>query len=198
MFEVIDAWVFTWIIVPMLIFVARILDVSIGTLRLIFIAKGYRMIAPLLGFFEVLIWLIAIRQILQHLDNWACYIAYGLGFAAGNYIGMLIDQHLSLGKVVLRVITKINAAEITASLREEGFGVTEVSGEGKAGPIKILFSTLNKKDLNNAIKIIHGFNPEAFYTIEEVASVKEGYFKKPVRRRFIPMISPFSMARKGR
>jgi uncharacterized protein YebE (UPF0316 family) len=196
--EIIDPWVLTWIIVPTLIFVARIMDVSIGTLRLIFIAKGYRFIAPLLGFFEVLIWLIAIRQILHHLDNWACYFAYGLGFATGNYVGMLIDQKLSLGKVVLRVILKEGAEKITMELREGGFGVTQVSGDGKSGPIKILFSTINKKDLKQAVDIIHKHHPSAFYTVEDVATAAEGYFRKPLRRPIIPMISPFAAARKGK
>lgn len=198
MTEFFDSWAFTWIVVPLMIFVARILDVSIGTLRLIFIAKGYRMLAPILGFFEVLIWLIAIRQILQHLDNWACYIAYGAGFATGNYVGMVIDRKLSLGKVMLRIILKTGADQVVSALRQEDFGVTVVAGEGKSGPIKVLFSTLSKKDLDTAIKIIQKYNPEAFYTVEDVASAKEGYFRKPVKRPIIPMISPFAIGRKGK
>jgi uncharacterized protein YebE (UPF0316 family) len=111
---------------------------------------------------------------------------------------MLIDQKLSLGKVILRVILKEGADKITPELRGEGFGVTEVSGEGKSGPIRILFSTVNKKDLSNAIEIIHKHNPSAFYTVEDVATAAEGYFRKPLRRPIIPMISPFAAARKGK
>ena len=90
-----NSWVFSWCVVPLLIFVARIMDVSIGTLRVIFVAKGYRIYAPILGFFEVIIWLLAIRQILNHINNPMCYLAYGLGFGVGNYVGIRLDERLS-------------------------------------------------------------------------------------------------------
>jgi len=86
------SWTFQWIILPLLIFLARITDQTIGTLRLIFLSKGYRLIAPLLGFFEVIIWLVAVSQIMKHLDNVMSYVAYGAGFAMGNYIGMTIER----------------------------------------------------------------------------------------------------------
>ena len=87
-----DTWFFTWILLPALIFLARILDQSIGTLRLIFLSKGMKYIAPFLGFFEVIIWLLAVGQIMQHLDNWLCYVAYGAGFAMGNFIGITLEE----------------------------------------------------------------------------------------------------------
>ena len=98
---IMNEWYFTWVVIPVLIFLARILDVSIGTLRLIYVSRGYKTLAPVLGFFEVLIWLAAIRQIMQHVDNPACFLAYALGFASGNYIGMWISEKLSIGKVLL-------------------------------------------------------------------------------------------------
>jgi uncharacterized protein YebE (UPF0316 family) len=198
MHEMIDSWLFTWVIVPALIFFARILDVSIGTLRLIFISKGFRMLAPVLGFFEVLIWLVAIRQILQHLDNYMCYLAYGLGFATGNYIGMVLDEKLSLGKAILRVFSRTNVEDMAASLRNEGYGVTEVAGEGRTGPVKILFSIVNKKDINDAVNIIHQYDRAAFYSIEEIGSSGEGYFRKRAKRPVIPVMNPFSFWRKSK
>ena len=101
-----DSWSFQWIILPLLIFLARITDQTIGTLRLIFLSKGYKFIAPFLGFFEVIIWLLAVSQIMKHLDNVMCYVAYGSGFAMGNFIGMAIEQKLSLGSVIIRLILK--------------------------------------------------------------------------------------------
>ena len=89
-FLVPGTWIFTWVLLPILIFFARILDQSIGTMRLIFLSKGMKHIAPFLGFFEVIIWLLAIGQIMQHLDNWVCYVAYGAGFAMGNFIGITL------------------------------------------------------------------------------------------------------------
>ena len=92
-----DGDTFTYVILPLLIFLARIADVSIGTIRIVMVAKGQKMIAPILGFFEVLIWLLAISKIMQNLDNWVCYVAYGAGFATGNYIGMIIEEKLAMG-----------------------------------------------------------------------------------------------------
>lgn len=86
---------FAYLVLPLLIFFSRITDVTIGTIRIVMVAKGQKKIAPILGFFEVLIWLIAISQIIQHLDNWICYFGYGAGFATGNYIGMIIEEKLS-------------------------------------------------------------------------------------------------------
>jgi uncharacterized protein YebE (UPF0316 family) len=124
-----DSWVFTWIILPLLIFIARIGDVSIGTLRLIFISRGFKFYAPLLGFFEVIIWLLAIGQIMQHLDNFMCYIAYGLGFATGNYIGIILDEKLSLGTLLVRIVPKKDPTELIMRLRDEEFGASLVDIE---------------------------------------------------------------------
>ena len=110
-----DSWVFTWVVLPVLIFLARIMDVSIGTLRLIFVSRGYKYYAPMLGFFEVIIWLLAIGQIMQHLDNFLCYLAYGLGFATGNYIGIYLDEKLSLGTVLIRIVSKTDTSGLIAS-----------------------------------------------------------------------------------
>jgi uncharacterized protein YebE (UPF0316 family) len=100
------AFVYSWVTVPLLIFSARIIDVSIGTLRVIFLSKGYKKLAPILGFFEVIIWILAVTQVMKHLDNYFNIFAYGAGFATGNYIGLLIDEKLSLGLVMIRIIFK--------------------------------------------------------------------------------------------
>ena len=95
---------YTYLLLPLLIFCARIIDVSIGTLRIIFVSKGKRNIAPLLGFFEVLVWILAISEIMQNLNNWVCYVAYAAGFAAGNYVGMIIEEKLAIGILIIRII----------------------------------------------------------------------------------------------
>ena len=96
---------FAWVILPLLIFFCRICDVSLGTIRVIFIAKGLKYIAPAIGFFEVIIWLLAIGQVMNNITNVACYIAYGGGFAAGTLLGMTVEERLSLGTVIVRVIS---------------------------------------------------------------------------------------------
>lgn len=169
-----DSWVFSWIILPLLIILARIADQTIGTLRLIFLSKGFRTLTPVLGFFEVIIWLLAVSQIFQHLDNWLAYIAYGLGFAIGNYIGIVVEQKISLGSVIVRIVPKYDTSELISYLRDNNFGITSVNAEGSRGPVKVIFSIIKRKDINNFVSIIKRFNPNAFYTIEDVRAVHEG------------------------
>lgn len=174
--EFFDTFWWSWVVLPLLIFFSRILDQSIGTLRLIFVSKGYKKIAPFLGFFEVIIWLLAVAQIMKHLDNPLCYIAYGGGFAMGNYIGIILEEKLSIGNVILRVIPKKDTKALINHLRENGFGVTSVKAEGAKGEVDIVFTIIKRKNIRNAIEIINQYNPNAFFTIEEVKAVKDGYF----------------------
>jgi len=173
-----DPWFFTWVILPLLIFFARIMDQTIGTMRLIFLSKGMKYIAPFLGFFEVIIWLLAVGQIMQHLDNWLSYIAYGAGFATGNFIGMLLEEKLSLGTVIIRVILSRQSPELIEELKSQNFGLTLVDAEGSKGSVKLVFSIIRRKELPNFIDTLHRFNPNAFYTVEEVKSANEGIFRK--------------------
>lgn len=173
-----ESTLFSWVILPVLIFLARIGDQTIGTIRLIFLGKGYKHLAPLLGFFEVIIWLITVSQIMQHLDNVLCYIAYGGGFAMGNFIGMTIEERLSIGTVMIRIIPKSNSQELVSKLRENNYGVTTVQAEGSQGQVDIIFTIIKRKDIDHAATIINQFNPNAFYTIEDIRSIKEGIFRQ--------------------
>ena len=173
----------TWVILPLLIFSARIIDVSLGTIRVIFIAKGMRVLAPLLGFFEILIWLVAIGQILQNLTHWVNYIAYASGFAMGNYVGMLIENRLALGSVILRVITKQHSEELAQALNEKNYGVTSVDAMGRYGPVQVMFMLLARHDVADVVDIIHQHSPKAFYSIEDVRYVTEGVFPQRVENK---------------
>ncbi|HUU75148.1 MAG TPA: DUF2179 domain-containing protein [Methanoregulaceae archaeon] len=175
--------VFAWIILPLLIFFARICDVSLGTLRVIFISKGLKYLAPLIGFFEVIIWLLAIGQVMNNMTNVFSYIAYGGGFAAGTFIGMVVEERLSLGTVIIRVITKRDAAKLIAHLRSAHYGVTSIDAVGSTGNVKIIFLIVKRQNLGEVIDMIKRFNPHAFYSIEDVRSVAEGIF--PTKRGFL-------------
>jgi uncharacterized protein YebE (UPF0316 family) len=181
---------FTFIILPLLIFSFRIVDQSIGTLRLIFAAKGLKKLAPFFAFFESFIWLVAIGQIMKHLDNIYCYIAYAGGYATGNYLGILLEEKLSIGTVVIRVIPKKDTSELIQYLREHNFGVTVVPVDGMMGPTKMLFTTIKRTEARHVIDIIKQFNPTAFYTIDEVKVVSGGYFDKK-GRSFLSILNPF-------
>lgn len=179
-----DSAIFAWVVLPVLIFLARISDQTIGTVRLIFLSKGYKHLAPFLGFFEVIIWLITVGQIMQHLDNVLCYIAYGGGFAAGNYIGMVIEEKLSIGNVIIRIIPRKDSQNLIAELRHNHYGVTSVEAEGSKGRVDIIFTIIKRKDADHVISIINDFDPNSFYTIEDVKAIKEGIFR-PVKKNSI-------------
>ena len=103
----------------------------------------------------------------------------------GNYIGMLLDEKISLGNVIIRVITGSDANELVCHLREHTFGLTVVDAKGSMGPVKVIFSIIKRKDAAQFISIINEFNPHSFYTIEEVRSINEGVFRTSSRRSFI-------------
>ena len=165
-----------WFVLPLLIFCARVCDVSIGTLRLIFIGRGLKYIAPVLGFFEVIIWLVAIGQVMSNITNFVSYIAYGAGYATGTLVGMLIEERLSLGMVIVRVITIQESGLLVQRIRDEGYGVTSIEGEGSTGPVTIIFMTIKRSALSQVVEIINSYQPGAFYTVEDVKSVTEGIF----------------------
>ncbi len=192
------AFVYPYIILPILIFLARITDVTVGTLRILFISKGYRFIAPLLGFIEVLIWITAMKEIMQNLSNVVTYIAYAGGFAMGNFIGMIVENKLSLGLVAVRVITD-NATEIAQALDKKNYGITVLEGEGNEGKkVKIIFSILNRKHLDDVLGIIKEYNPMAFYSVEDIRTVSDtGIFPLQQSRRE-KLFKMFRPHRKGK
>jgi uncharacterized protein YebE (UPF0316 family) len=173
---------YTLLIIPLLIFVARVLDVTLGTIRVIFVSKGLKYLAPVVGFFEIIIWLMAIGQIMNNLNNPACYIAYASGFAMGNYVGIMIAEKLSLGVALLRVITQKDATELIQSLSSKKYGVTSVDGQGVHGKVSIIFTIVPRKEIQKVVDIIKKFNPKAFYTVEDIGFVEEGIF--PLRKNW--------------
>lgn len=159
---------FDFLVVPLLIFCLRICDMTLDTLRIIFMTKGLKRIAPIIGFFEILIWIVAITRIMQNLNNWVCYVAYAGGFATGNYIGMMIDEKLAIGHELIRVITKGDATELADVLRADGYGVTTVKATGMQGEVGIVYIVATRKNQKQALKTIQQYNPNAFITIQNI------------------------------
>src|SRR4030065_2947253 len=129
-----DSTLYVWVVLPMLVFFARVTDVSLGTLRIIFISRGKRNLAPMLGFVEVFIWITIVSQIVSHAHNILAYLAYAAGFAAGAYVGMYIEDRLAIGTQIVRVIVQKDSKELTDNLHAAGYGVTCVDGQGPSGP----------------------------------------------------------------
>jgi uncharacterized protein YebE (UPF0316 family) len=168
--------VYAWIILPLLIFLARVADVTLGTLRIIFVSRGKRRLAPVLGFFEVLIWVIAIGQLVQNLGSPTSYFGYAAGFAAGNFVGMLIEDRLAIGTLIVRAIIPVGGDEVMQRLHDAGFGVTGVDGHGSSGPVKLVYVVVKRKHIKHVTSLIHSVYPKAFLTIEDVRSTEEGIF----------------------
>ncbi|MFC2080450.1 DUF2179 domain-containing protein [Bacteroidota bacterium] len=167
-----DTIYFDYIILPLMIFIARIFDVSLDTIRVIMISKGFRKFAPYIGFVQVLIWIITITRIMENLDNWLTYVAYAAGFGMGTFVGMWIEERIAMGNELLRVVTRLPADELVQVLREKGFTVTVVEGRGRDGEVGILFLALKRKVLNDAIALVKKYNPQAFYTVEDMRFVR--------------------------
>jgi uncharacterized protein YebE (UPF0316 family) len=186
----IDTPLFTYLILPLLIFIARITDQTIGTIRLIYAAKGFKYLAPIAGFFESLIWLTAISQIMKHLDNFYCYIAFAGGFAIGNFFGIYLEQKISIGVVLVRVILQKYEMVLGENLKAAGYGFTLMDAVGREGSVKLLFSTIHRRDLKKYLKIVHEIRPNAFFTVEDIRQVKGNIFEKTKRISIFSRINP--------
>ena len=174
--------VYAWVILPLLVFGARVMDVTLGTLRIIFISRGRRKLAPLLGFFEVLIWIVVVSQIMQNLHSPLSFIAYAAGFATGNYVGMWIEDKLAIGTLIVRVIVPQEASQLMTQLHDAGYGVTSIDAHGTTGAVTLIYTIVKRKDLYDVMTIIQNTYPKAFTSVEEVRSTHEGIFPQRARR----------------
>lgn len=165
--------VFDYLIMPLLIFCARVMDVSINTLRIMFVLNGKKKVAPILGFFEAMIWLLAIGQIFQNINNPMSYVAYAGGFAMGTFVGMTIEEKLALGRVLVRVITPEPMPELIDYMKEKNFRFTSVGAEGRYGKVNLLFTVMKREVLKEYVEKVKTLNNNAFYTIESVRRVSE-------------------------
>jgi uncharacterized protein YebE (UPF0316 family) len=194
----INSDLFSYFVMPFLIFLARICDVSIGTLRIIFVSKGKRNIAPFLGFFEVLIWITAISKIMQNLDNYFNYIAYAAGFATGNLVGMIIEEKLAIGIQMIRVFINEKGMELVVLLNRNGFGATTVEAHGAKEKIHMVYTIVHRNEMERVLEVINTFNPRAFYTIEDVRAVNEGIFNPRKENTGFPFANILREWRKGK
>ncbi len=151
-----------------LIIIARIADVSLGTLRTVFVVSGYRMISLVIGFFELLIWVVVVSKVIGTMgDNWLYSICYALGFALGTYIGMTVEQHLAVGEQVVRIFTR-QGQKMATVFRAAGFGVTVFDGEGRDGPIQLLFIELPRRRMKRLETWLEDLDPHCFYIVDDI------------------------------
>ena len=165
-------------LLPIIIFFGRIVDVTLGTLRIIFVSKGEKLKAPIIGFFEVFIWVVIISQILSRANDMVAYLSYAGGYAAGNYVGILIEKRIAFGIILCRVYTNKPGHSLLNLLSLKGFGATMVHGTGSINEVDIIETVFDRKQLKQVSSIILSFDKDAFYVIEDVRTRSRGVFPK--------------------
>lgn len=170
--------VFNYLLLPLLIFLARVADVSLETVRIIFVSKGYKFISLFIGFFEVLIWLTAINQLLSDLSNFWLYLAYAGGFAIGTWAGIWIEDKISLGHAMVRIIIRKNSKKLINELNKNHYQLTVLDGQNgdEETDVKMIFSVIKRKELKKMFEILKRINPKAFYTVEDIRSTRQNEF----------------------
>ncbi len=167
--------VYPYIVLPLLIFFARVADVSLGTIRIIFISKGFKLLSFVVGFFEVLIWILAISQIFSDLTNPWLILAYALGFATGNYVGICLDEKISIGNSMIRIIIRKNSKKLIGELKKKGYQMTVIdgqSGDQETG-VKMILMVVRRKEIKKIFELIKKINPKAFFTVEDIRSTRK-------------------------
>lgn len=160
----------------LLIFLLRIVDVSIGTVRVIYTIRGHRAVAASLGFIESLVWIYAISRLVATVGQSPVHmLAWAIGFSTGTALGITLEQWIASGSALLRIISLEKSTEVLARLREIGFGVTAIQGEGRRGPVLILFVLSPRKRVKGVIQEIETIDPDAFMTVEPVSHSLGGY-----------------------
>jgi uncharacterized protein YebE (UPF0316 family) len=181
-FFVISPEIYALVILPLLIFLARVADVSMETIRVIYISRGIKYLAPVIAFFEIVIWLLAMEVVMNDLSNLLNFFAFAFGFAMGTYVGLIIEEKLSIGMVILRIVTTEESNdEIISFLQSENFGVTSLDAKGARGNVKMILTLVNRIDVSRITDHLRTTNPHAFFSIEDVRYANEGVFrpKKP-------------------
>ncbi len=153
------------------IFVLRALDVGMATVRIVLLSRGRKGTASLIGFFEALIWVVAVARVLTALDDPIRMVAFAAGFAAGTYLGSMVEEWLAIGQSMVRIVTPTNAPAVAPLLRERGFGATVLNGDGMNGEVQVTFTVLPRKSLDAVLDMVREVSPEAYVTIDNTASI---------------------------
>lgn len=180
---------------PLFIFLAEVCVVTISTMRTIFVARGMKYLAPLLGLFEVSIWLYAIGEVMKNLNDWTCSAAFAGGFTLGNFLGILLEEKLAMGSVGVHLITHKDADSLIEDLRTAEYGVTRIEARGAFGPVKILYTVIRRKELERVLAIARRFDPRVFYSVDGLHSAATGVAPAPRRRALGLVPSLFKLPR---
>lgn len=172
---------FSLLVGYLFIFCARVVDVSLATIRTLMIVRGNRLCAAIIGFFEVIVYITALNRVVGGLNNPANLLAYAIGFATGNYVGSFIEEKLAIGLTTIQIIT--SKPEMVENIRQKGFGVTVLEGMGKEGSRQVLMVSMSRKSLPILMDIIEQCDQAAFITVMDTKAIRGGYFKQTMKAK---------------
>lgn len=167
---------------PLVIFSLRIVDVSLATLRMLLSVRGQRVLVPIIGFFEVLIWLFAAGNAIRYMHSGLHVLGYAGGFAAGTVVGLWVEERLAFGLATVRIISAHGGVELADALREQGFGVTEFAGEGREGRVEVVYTVARRSQIKGILALADLWDPAAFVTVEEPRSIRRGWMLQKRRK----------------
>ena len=159
---------------PLLIFGLRIVDVSMATMRMLLLMRGQKRIVPLIGFFEVIIWIVAVGSAIRNLDSVWHVLGYASGFATGSLVGLWLEEKLAFGLASIQVISQHGGVELAEALRERGFGVTEFAGQGREGRVEVIQTVVLRRQIRDVIQEVDRWDPDAFVSVEEPRTIRRG------------------------
>ena len=157
---------------PLLIFCLRIVDVSLATVRMLLAMRGVKMLAPVIGFFEVLIWIVAVGSAIKNLDSVWHVLGYAGGFATGSVVGLALEEKLAVGLASIQVISQHGGVELAEALRGRGFGVTEFAGQGREGRVEVVQTVVLRRQVREVITEVDRWDPDAFVSVEEPRTIR--------------------------
>ena len=159
----------------LLIFGLRLFDVTLGTLRIVLLTRGEAWKAGLVGFFESLAWVTAVAQVIRNVDDPIRMVAFAAGFGAGTFAGVMVERWLAMGTTVVRIVAPVESPEVAPELRDAGYGVTVLNGEGLEGEVRLSFTVIPRRRVRRVLDIVYRINPSAFVTLEQVRLPASGF-----------------------
>ncbi len=165
------------LLVTLLIFFLRVADMTLDTLRVLFVIRGRKSLAWVLGFFQSALWVIAITSVLSNLDNPWNIIGYAAGFGTGNVVGIMIEQGLAIGHSHMQIISQRLGSAIADTVRSVGYAATELPARGRDGTVSVISCSLKRKDVENVRKMVQEVDPQAFITVEDIRPIHRGYWR---------------------
>ena len=167
----------TPVMAGLFVFAMRVIDMSLDTLRLLFVMRGRKLLAGSIGVIQATVFILAVSTVLKGPLDPLTVAGYALGFGAGVIIGMLVEQRLALGHAMLRVYSPGSGAAIAEALRAANFAVTEFTAHGRDGAITVINSAIARRDIARAQDIVKQIDPGAFITVDEIQPLQRGYFR---------------------